>query len=332
LSEVLQFAARHEQLAGNDAEALELARDILRQSNLMNRDNPVLVTYLVAAGNDSRACDLVRVLSHDLRVLPDSNATTQPTGPASRAQVNALIAELLDETDHRRGFRTGLQTERMMEYDCAVNPVGLGVWGVQMSSIVGMVYRPIFDLDAIRVMQNTTAVADAGAASNWPAANAQLPNVDRQFSSLTTAGNATRLLSRIIMPAFDRAVLRHYRAMAERRVAALRLAIRLYQIDHGGKDPARLDELVPNYIPALPLDLFASDGRSFGYFAAPRPFVYSVGEDGADDGGDATSNPRLTPTTAPAGSPDDPQLWERRDIIFPLGRYVRPPPAPSDEN
>ena len=69
------------------------------------------------------------------------------------------------------------------------------------------------------------------------------------------------------------------------RMAATALAIRLYELDHGRR-PVALEELVPEYLPAVPLDLFAADGRAIGYAPANAPPVlYSVNVDGVDDGG-----------------------------------------------
>jgi hypothetical protein len=61
-----------------------------------------------------------------------------------------------------------------------------------------------------------------------------------------------------MLPSFDRAIQVNFRNTVERRMTAVSLATRLYAIDHGGKLPSKLDELVPKYLPALPLDPFAS--------------------------------------------------------------------------
>jgi hypothetical protein len=271
------------------------------------------------------------VLAYDLQVIPGGNATTQPIGPASRQQVQTLIAALLDESDLRRGFVAGLHGERLGQYDCAINPAALGMWGPRMLPIVHTLFGPAFELDAIRMMRTTTQTATASQARDWPAAKAQIPDVEKQFAAHSAATGLSRLMSRIAQPALRHAVLRQYRALTERRVAALRLAMRLYQIDHDGRFPARLDDLVPNYIPSVPLDLFAADGRALAYRSSPAPLIYSVGDDGADDGGDITPTTNRPPTTAPAGSPDDTHFWTRRDILFPLPRYVRPTAPPESE-
>jgi hypothetical protein len=91
----------------------------------------------------------------------------------------------------------------------------------------------------------------------------------------------------ILMPSYGRFVTQHYRGKAERRLAATALALRLYAADHGGSYPKTLDELVPKYLPAVPTDPFTTGSRPLKYSAADpaAPSVYSVGEDGADDGG-----------------------------------------------
>lgn len=80
-----------------------------------------------------------------------------------------------------------------------------------------------------------------------------------------------------------KAEMRHKRVIAHERLLAVELALRCYEYEQGHA-PAGLDQLVPNYIQHVPPDPFT--GRPVIY----RPqgtdwLVYSVGEDGSDDGG-----------------------------------------------
>jgi hypothetical protein len=96
------------------------------------------------------------------------------------------------------------------------------------------------------------------------------------------------LLANILVPSLDRAVNVHFRGGADRRLAATALAIMLYRGDHGGSFPKTLAELVPKYLPTVPSDPLSNPGATIGYVADPeRPRVYSVGENGIDDGGTA---------------------------------------------
>ena len=68
-------------------------------------------------------------------------------------------------------------------------------------------------------------------------------------------------------------------------MAAVALAIRLYVVDQGCR-PAHLKELVPVYLPAVPLDPFSAENATIRYRLKPGPAVlYSVGGDGTDNGG-----------------------------------------------
>ncbi len=100
-------------------------------------------------------------------------------------------------------------------------------------------------------------------------------------------------------------------AEAIRRMAALAVAIRVYQQDHDGQSPETLDQLVPGNIEALPVDPMT--GEAFGYLpAAEPPRVYSVGLDRIDNGGAGNTE-------------EDPWGLEGHDIAFHLPR--RPAPA-----
>jgi hypothetical protein len=52
--------------------------------------------------------------------------------------------------------------------------------------------------------------------------------------------------------------------VALERAGILKLALRWYQVDNG-KPAERLDQLVPTYLPSLPVDPFDPEGKSFRY-------------------------------------------------------------------
>ena len=96
-----------------------------------------------------------------------------------------------------------------------------------------------------------------------------------------------------------------------RRDALLRLmmtdlALRAFQIDRG-RLPAALDELVPEYLPAVPIDPY--DGRPLRYLAGADDFqLYSVGADDIDDGGRGGT---VRQTYLDAGFDLDLEMWAR---------------------
>lgn len=73
-------------------------------------------------------------------------------------------------------------------------------------------------------------------------------------------------------------------SIALRRIALTACAVERYHLKNAPGLPDRLDQLVPEFLPAVPLDPF--DGRPLRYTPNSEGYViYSVGPDKADDGG-----------------------------------------------
>jgi hypothetical protein len=103
------------------------------------------------------------------------------------------------------------------------------------------------------------------------------------------------------------------RAETERSLVLAAIALKRYQLRHG-THPERLESLTPEFLAVIPVDYM--DGQPIKYQRLDENefLLYSVGEDGRDDGGDAQP---------PVGrSARD--LWGRRD-------YVWPAPATPEE-
>jgi len=73
-----------------------------------------------------------------------------------------------------------------------------------------------------------------------------------------------------------------------RRVVITAVALKRFQLRHGHW-PGTLNELTPEFLTAVPIDPY--DGKPLKYHPNPDAtyLLYSVGEDGVDDGGDATN-------------------------------------------
>ncbi len=73
------------------------------------------------------------------------------------------------------------------------------------------------------------------------------------------------------------------RELARMRLLICDLAIRAYSLEHG-RNPAKLADLVPGYLPEAPKDPFS--GGQLVYRVTPTGYLlYSVGVDGVDSGG-----------------------------------------------
>ena len=83
-----------------------------------------------------------------------------------------------------------------------------------------------------------------------------------------------------------------YRGLADRRLAAVALAVRLYWVEHAGTSRRTWTILSRNTFPMCP-PTHSSTGAAIGYFSgdpnalahANDPIVYSVGDNGTDEGG-----------------------------------------------
>lgn len=94
---------------------------------------------------------------------------------------------------------------------------------------------------------------------------------------------------------------------SQRRLMIVAIALRRYQLRHGSF-PERLEELRPDLLAAVPVDLM--DGKPLRYRRLPdgSPLLYSVGFDGQDDGGDAH---------LPEGEKRSLGLWSGKDAVWP---------------
>jgi len=101
------------------------------------------------------------------------------------------------------------------------------------------------------------------------------------------------VLLHIIMPALSRVISIDVRTVAQLRTAQAGLAVQGYRLA-AGRLPDTLAELVPTYLDAVPKDPF--DGKDLRYKKLEAGFViYSIGEDGNDDGGKEKPRKRTKP-------------------------------------
>ena len=93
-----------------------------------------------------------------------------------------------------------------------------------------------------------------------------------------------KLFSSFLLPAMQRVPNKYANLEARRRAAVTAVAVQKLRLTQGGKLAEQLDELVPRFLPSVPLDPY--DGQPLRYKRRPAGFVvYSIGPDGRDDGG-----------------------------------------------
>ena len=314
--------AHHE---GDDVRAMKRLEQILYIGRV-NDGQPTLVSHLVSIGITALGCDRAMLVMPELRVGEDGKS-------APRADVEAIIRQLLDDEAQGEGQRMALLGERAMQLDTVrmlqsgrlslsqlAGPGGPGNAAQAVAAAVAVyALKPTFNSDGLLMIRTTTALLNAAQQSpDYPTFQATKP----AFPIGPTAKPWQNVLARLMMPSLDRAVQTDFRSMTDRRLAGTALAIRLYALDHGGKLPETLSALLPKYLPAVPLDPLAA-GKPIGYIADPgRPIVYSVGENGADDGG---SDKPMRPGMINTGR------WQQMDAVFDLTRQPRSEPQELDD-
>jgi hypothetical protein len=314
LASMEKYAVLYDHAKHNDRESVERLRDILHQARALDAGPAALVTHLVSGGIDAIATDIIENLTPALQI---ANPKEQKVGdPATPRQIRDLISDLLNEDQYRRAVIHAWQGERMFALDFSqfiadgntvswlTIPHGKAIW------LIG----PAFRLDGLRVTAADSQAACAAALPDWPSAQAHLAANSRGETS--DIENVSRVFSTFFVPAGTRAVQQHFRILVERRAAAIELALHLYRVEHDGKLPPTLQELVPEYLPYVPADPMARADKPMRYLPmASPPVIYSVGENGIDDGGtrlpssiygyrwkqpDAVFQLEPTPTTQPS--------------------------------
>lgn len=306
LALMLERAALASHYDGDDAEAVDRIRQIVALSRAM-QSHPTMIGHLVADDLESIACDTARTVGPQLSIGADFEGKTRPV---SQTQLRKLIAQLLDERPLRHGQILAYRTERMREVDTAMQ-VGDG------HGPIGFPLAQRAYGDARIMLDYVSGALKAAQSPNRPAARrrmAALPDIQSMWG--------VRHLLLILIPDFDRTITVDFQTLADDHLTALLLACRLYAVDHGGAFPARLEDLIPAYVPAVPSDPFTT-GSPLRYRGGPDPIVYSVADNGIDDGGSER------PTNPNHG--DD--RWRELDAVTHLKLRPRPaPPADPDTN
>lgn len=352
LANTLGDAALNMHAHGDDAAALETIRDgrhLARSAGAY----PGMAGPMVARNHDTIATYRLQIIATGLRIAPEGRDLPDtadrapsapdrtlaiahpPMRPATRAQVRALIAELLDEAYWASNLRPAMAVER-------AKLVEAGEWFAGRTHVL----RPMVLLDLVRLLEGTRPYAEAAAQPTWPRAKAVFerggavtrppihtgvayyPTVPPPPGTRRQPVDVARLLTRSdLVPMFDRAIEQDMRHRVLRRTTAVSLAAQLYRADHGAWPP-HLSALAPVYLPAVPADPFAPDGAPLRYLlvkgALPdgrdRPVVYTVNLNGVDDTPDASAL-----SSAPQFG------WRRsRDAHLDLARWT-PPASPTTQ-
>lgn len=233
------------------------------------RNDPFYISMLTRIGCESLTCTTM------LRCVAQT-----PFNDAQLEKLNRLIASF----SAGPGLRNALLAERALAMDAIARAYG----GGNIASVTGIAGPPALVIKlvpGIRGADPAIFLEQMGRlcmAASLPAAKAvvEADVVERNISNLPFYA----ILSKIKTPSLTRGVALWYRTQSILRATRSALAAERYRLRHGVW-PGELGALVPEFLPAEAIDDPFS-GKTLVYHRDPDGIrIYSVCEDGVDDGG-----------------------------------------------
>jgi hypothetical protein len=293
----LTAVARIDLEEGRQRDFVLAMRDLVLATDHMDYASSfTCIEHLVALAMRQSALGAIAEIVLDLELAEcvddDARAHLLPC----RDELEQLLAAVQYEEAMWRGLYLSLCGERAMHLDTIrlfVHGPGRAVLRAKATELQTVFYvaRPLVYSEGITLITEMNALIDATRARPpFGALRAVLPG-DRKSGFVTRLPYGLRLRDKL-MPTFDTFMYMHYNAIANSRIAAAAIAIRLYELDHGVL-PTTLDDLVPRYLTALPMDPFSPGNEPVRWVHSDeRVFLYHRGANGLDDNGEFT----LTPT------------------------------------
>lgn len=161
-----------------------------------------------------------------------------------------------------------------------------GVAGMQDPRQVGPI--PRHD-DAAFLAEQGLLLLNAVESRNWTEITSAAETLGRLNEDLKRNPQEEYMLSAIWLPSMQSSMESHVDVAAELVVHDALVGVRRFQLKTGHL-PSSLDELVPDYLPEVPIDPW-SPGKSPLQFETKegKATIYSVGQDRIDDGGDSAT-------------------------------------------
>jgi len=209
---------------------------------------------------------------------------------AADADLRRLQAQLR-KIDIQRSLKSALVGERAISYTVCLDPQQfMDVQDVRPG--IGreiMKRQPKRLFDAAKMLELNLQICEGADESLFQARQEALAAEDeiRDIAG-STMGKLYYMYTLLLSPAYLTGVTAFARNAAERDSADAAIAAELFRRKNG-KWPAKLDDLVPDFLPAVPTDPFTNRPLLLKT-SADSCKVYSVGSDGADHGGNLTSD------------------------------------------
>lgn len=290
----LGFWARHSAWTGKPDEAVDALLDGIRLARTLDRE-PLLISELVRV-----AClSIVSRAAEDALTatpLPPARLAELQTAFSSAAEHNGMIRALAGERVFTSEvFR--LSPSQIAQLNAGV-PATPSNGAQTLQTLTATAYRLSGAEQSdhqfyLETMREFLRCASLDGKERLRATE------ELQTNFMEGSKRWNRMRSRAFVPALFNVVAKAARNQATLRCTVAALAVERYRADHNGALPANLDALVPNYLPAVPLD--PMDDKPLKFRPLEKGFVvYSIGEDNADNNGTP-----FTPGKSKGGSGSD---------------------------
>jgi hypothetical protein len=206
------------------------------------------------------------------------------------ADLQRLQAQLR-KIDSRSSLKKALVGERVMSYTACLDPKQMaGINGPNQGLADEFMQRQPKRLsDAAKMLELNLQISEGADESLFKARQEALA-ADDEIRTIAGSlmGRVYYMYTLLLTPAYVQAVTAFSRNAAETGSADAAIAAELYRRKNG-KWPAKLEDLVPEFLPAVPTDPFTNLPLVMKSTAESCK-VYSVGQDGTDNGGNLAND------------------------------------------
>lgn len=315
IAQLLALDARLAATEGDGERAATNLRSMIRIAE-QNREIPLIINDLVAISIAAITIDeLVRAIHEHPDLLSDENLTTLAHALAGLPSNGQSLVRFEGE---RMIFEDAVQ--RMYSLNRDGNGVLVSGAFEELMTLEGRVPDKSGVADALAGPVAAAVIADRKATlayhnkyhSDLEAWHARPPwerpaRAEPLEAFGTLLGRVRQSLAVALVPSLDRAALQGEQLVQARDAALVVIAITLFE-RREGRLPSTLDELVPELLPRVPLDLFT--GEPIRYRVEGDTFVlWSVGNDYIDDGGEFDDTTHSQQSGWTAGR------WYAREVV-----------------
>ncbi len=254
VSTLVALAAVDAAKAGKFAEAMKRTEQ-LRHMARTATTWPMVLSFLVAESLEQRRLEVLQRMAGRLQIGLEA-------GHARPEQIRALIAELAEEQTLRSDLVLAMASDRAWALHLTVGlaagkrkELGHGSWQTEL--LLG----PLLDLDLALLLKTHDGYILAAKAESLPAARATFGPYHRMLPDEEDSilARAAHPITRIMLPDYDRVFVRRFQTGAKRRLAALWLAMRLWDYEHPGQPLPELAALAEAY--SIPLEDPTTGGK-----------------------------------------------------------------------